>query len=94
MASAGQPKVVISDAPPPAVQCRDGVEVAACNQLLLIIRRGQDPIVVITRDRSGAIEAHARSASFTSVAHLVDSMGAATQKLVAALFRRGMGARS
>lgn len=81
------PKVVVSDTPPPVVQCRDGKEVAACKEVVSALRRGYEPMAMIFRTQSGKIEVHARSAVFTSVGHVVDVMKMATIKLTYALFR-------
>jgi len=82
------PKVVISDTPPPTVVCRSPEEQRACESLLQLMRRGFDPIVVIGRQQDGTIEAHAKSASFPSLPYLQQVMQEATAKLLAAFFKR------
>lgn len=82
------PKVVISDAGPPIVVCRDDRERAICDELLTILRRGAEPLAIILRLPSGEIEVHARRRHFDSIQGMYDIMRAATAKLADSLFRR------
>ena len=88
------PKVVITDTGPPVVVCRDGRERAICDELLTILRRGGEPLAIILRLPSGEIEVHARSRSFHSVQHMLETMQVAAAKLAQSLFRRKLHARS
>lgn len=81
------PNVVISDAPPPVYQCRNAMEMAVCDAVVQLLRRGYDPIAFIGRNEKGQIEVHARSSSFTSIGHAVDTFREAQAKLVDELFR-------
>lgn len=88
------PTVVISDTPPPVVQCRNAFEENACNEILTILRRGQMPVAFISRvTKTNEIEVHARSCEFRSIGHAVDIMVEAKAKLVNSLFRKKMPAR-
>ena len=87
------PKVVISETGPPIVVCRDGRERAMCDELLTILRRGGEPLAIILRLPSGEIEVHARSRSFDSVQHMLETMQMAAAKLADTLFRRKLQAR-
>ena len=82
------PKVVISDAPPPTVVCRSPEEQRACESLVALMRRGWEPIIIIGLARDGTIEAHGRSQAFHSLAYLQQVMQEAQAKLMSALFRR------
>lgn len=84
----GQPTVVISDTPPPTVQCRNLQEVAACEQLLQIMRRKQDPILFVTRLESGEHEVHARSGRFPSLKRAEEICQEIKVKLMDSLIRK------
>jgi len=85
------PKVVISDKAPPVLQCRNDVEVAACKQLLSMLRRGKDPIAFISRHvLTGEIEVEGRSSTFTSISDMMRIFDVAKAKLAHTLFRKKM----
>lgn len=89
------PKVVISDTPPPVVQCRDHVEASACEAVLQVLRRGYVPIMfVVRKEKGGEINVFAQSKDFPSVSYANDVMHMATAKLLHALFRKGLPART
>lgn len=84
----GQPTVVISDTPPPVVQCRNAQEVAACEQVIQIIRRGQEPILFVTRLPRGEHEVHARGWAFPTIKRATEILDETKAKLIANLIRR------
>ena len=86
--SVSGPKVVISNTPPPVVQCRDQREASACEQLVSLIRRGQVPVLFVTKLPSGEHEVHARSGEFPTIKRADEVMREATTKLIASLIKK------
>lgn len=83
------PKVVISDTPPPVLQLRTQAEYNACDELVRVLRRGYEPVVFVCRNaNTNTVEVHARSNQFASIQSCIDIMQVATAKLVDALFRK------
>lgn len=81
------PKVIISDRPPESIPIQNAAETAAVRELLGIMRRDGEPILLVWRHReTGAVEVAARSGALGSVQQAVDLMRDATAKLVDRLF--------